>query len=116
MNSVEKESEILYDTIGVEEINKVESVKFIMIELKNVNKVYDNAKSVLNDVNISFGNVGLLSLVKSGGVVGILITTILHIITPFVCQCFKIIKSCAEQNKLPILHYTLIKYDSYSLV
>lgn len=70
--------------------------------------------AVFSLLDIAFG--AILSLVKSGGVVGILITTILHIITPSVGQCFKIIKSCAEQNKLPILHYTLIKYDSYSLV
>ncbi len=33
-----------------------------MIDLKNINKVYDNKKCVLNDVNISFTTLGYILL------------------------------------------------------
>lgn len=69
---------------------------------------------IFSMLDVAFASI--MAIVKSGGVVGIVITTLLHIITPSVAQCFKIIKNCAEQDKMPILHYTFIKYDSYSLV
>ena len=69
---------------------------------------------LITAVDVAFR--AIVSLVKNSGVVGFLITTVLRMITPSVTQCFKIISECADKGKLPILHYTLIVYDSYELV
>ncbi len=38
-----------------------------MIKLKNINKIYDNEKHVLNDINISFNDTGLYSIIGRSG-------------------------------------------------